>query len=219
MWKIIGTAIVLSMLYLIFVPGDEIKGGDKIGQRPTQETINRVMDRKAQRAGESNKAVAPSTESNTKPQHVTMTLDPYRLCQALAFNGYHYRQWKYLEGLGWGCSSDLQYNHTDGTLNEISFYIRSKIGERNTEHLVEKMEIQASIFDLSHTEKVKKEFMQKIDEFFSSSGLKEPEGLMDKVESETDFEQLMEYGKLTMIRENDYKIGYGLMIEIIFNPH
>lgn len=139
------------------------------------------------------------------------------ICKAVAFSDYNFDAWSHFQStkLWWSCGSDLQYNYVDNSINEITFFAESFFADESSiSEQVKKLDIQASIFDTRHAKKVKLEFVNKIKKFFKNLNLEVPTGLLKSIDSETSFSSIESYGKVTFKRENDYNIGYGLLVKI-----
>ena len=135
--------------------------------------------------------------------------DPNKTCNLFKFKGYEFYFWKTM-GYGWYCISELQYNYFDGSINVVSFFAESEHGSEK----IESIKIQADIFDISFKSKVKKEFVNKIKDFFKKSGIKIPDSLINHINIEANYYTSVDYVNINFEVDRSYKEGYGLVITI-----
>ncbi len=135
--------------------------------------------------------------------------DPNKTCDLFRLNGYSFYPWK---GFGewWSCTSQLQYNYIDGSINVISFYAESPHGGGK----IDSIKIQADIFDISFKSKVKKEFVNKIKKFFKKSGIKIPDSLINHINIEVNYNTSADSVNINFEVDRSYNEGYGLVITI-----
>jgi hypothetical protein len=148
--------------------------------------------------------------------------DPDSICRALTAQGMPPALspvWKYQEPLfgfaPYSCVAD-DYEVTPGNLSYVGDVanVIEYSAESQSEDRVESIRLSANIFNERNEEPAVVYFLQLTPALFEQLGLTMPDGLLDAIERGESQSFEMDYGTVSLTRDDSYRFGHGRIVTI-----